>query len=377
MPDKAKVARSVRGSFAVISLLLLSAYLIGLVILLTLKPELLSDLRAALSFVVGLAPVAYIVTQVKRRLDKRLGEPGLTVSTALRNFLVDEPLLLGVVWIFLLIGLVVASYFWPYYSVTAAISVEGSPDGTAGSELVVSGQPNDVPFIYNESRMRFQCPSRFSWGDSLKVTVEGIGHVPVEGWVPWTGVPLFHVISGANVHISVKRSIASVELKGTPDEARIEVFRGGKVESVQPNHSVLRWTKNTFLKLQISAGDRYISAIIDTLIQEDTSLQFALVEKSGQLILNAESPGGSEKNGLDTYIKKGSAWQKLEGFEQGVPYPMPAGVHELRVCDLRADQTVYSCDPFNVEIVATETTTRSCVVQLRDGNDCGFSIVDQ
>ena len=370
MSRTAKLFKAIRGALAFVSLLMLFAYLVGLVIFFTLNKEVLSDLKAAVSVVAGVVPVAIIIAKVNKRLGERLDRPDRTISAALRDFLVEEPLLLGMVWVFLGIGLVVGSYFWPYYRITATLE-DGSGNGPFG-EFVLVGQSDNVTFPFKKVGEQFLSSMRMGWGDSLVVYAEGDQGQLVGAAVKWTGIPLFHLLSSKNVPLSVKKQMAQVTIQGNPEETKINARSGGDFLGDHLSPCLLRLPINSHLELSLTAGDRYQQDDIHALILGDTTIQFDLAKTPGMLTLTASYAAGMELQGGDVYILRGNVWEPLPGFEFGTPTPMAAGTHQLRICDIRGDGTVISSDEETVVVLPAQSITHRFEVRRRPGTLCGF-----
>jgi len=322
-------------------------------------PAFLARTEKVAAFLAGLIPGTAVAAVVGRHLARRLREHHWNLSSGLSSWLAHEPLLLGLVWVFIVVEFIAASFFVPIYALRLEVVRLGMNPG----DVRVVASPGGLPFTLvketSGGALYRTAKAGFRWGDSVVVEAEGPGVTSERIPVHWSAFALLEVHSGYSLgQVKLVPPNFRVTIRVTPNDASITIRQDAQ-EMVYTGPQTLQLPQGTVEVIVTAPGHRAHAEHM--LIQGDVDRDIVLEPVPGQLKFVAVNAVGAILPDLDVFIDG----VKLGGV--GDVLSLPPGDHVVHMEKCRNNGLRLVVKNFHVKVLAG--TTQS-VVKTAQSDQC-------
>ncbi len=350
---------SVGKVVAVVTLLALALYVVAGLFYLISNNDLIGRVEAVGAFVGGGGgPLALLWTRLRRRLEQGLADERRTTSDALMGLLATEPLVIGFVWIFLLVGGSVAAVYAP---VRIIVNVDTSNLPVDDSLVRVVTEPGRDVFERIDS-LRFRSRGRYPRGDSIVLRAYA-GPYEDSSIVTIEGLQLFATFSGQVVALRLRGELYRLTVEAPA--AAVVVFDSGGITHRSPPPS-LDVVGGTVVRVRVEQPGHATRDTAITVGRADTSVTVEMVPLEGAIRIRfAGNAARQRREGLSVYVRRAGSDAAFDRVGQvGESIPLDAGRWNVRACRLRQDGSLYRGELTvlvgpGVELVIDTITTRS------------------
>lgn len=349
----------IKAVFVSVSVVLFLTCLLATIYYLVSDPSVVKNINTVITFLVELLGGSAIVVTLTKRFKDQL-QKAETVSKAITSFLSREPIVVAMLWIFIVIQTITFTYLFPVHSLI--IEVKNDPTVLAESNIHVAISPEQVILtdpMEIENAMLFTTSRAYIWGDSLHVQITANGFDDYETNVKWSGFAFVNLMNGYRIPaVNLDSQNHRLQVQAVPENAVIRVKSTGMDTSFIGSGRLVADTDD-FVTVEVHA-DNYRSQSHSFTVSHDTTLTFALNPEPAALFLRAFSEGGIEQKNMTIYINGSETNHRM-----GNKIILPPGRYNIHLRQEREDSFIF-VDEFTVVLNPGQKVSKDdLIVQVK------------
>ena len=305
-----KLKSTLLRMISTLSILLLFTSILVLIVFFVLKPEQFENTKKVLVFISESLGGGLGLIYIRKRIKAGIEKYG-SLSKSFTTFLIDEPIIHSIIWIFIIFQAVAFSYLIPIYFLVVEVKDNGS--SLVNKNVKVTVMPDNY-FLSNpeiiDGALLYETKSTYTWGDSCRIFIKADGYEEQSAPVRWSGLAFFNIINGYKISpVTLAKDLKTFRIEVTPNQAKIKLT-APSIDTTFSREGIFKFEKNTEVKLLISCKNfnDFDESII---VMHDTTIKLNMKKLPGKLVLYAESQGGVKINDLDIYIDGKKTYNKI------------------------------------------------------------------